>query len=144
MARRLVALLVAALVAYFGIIGYRGFYLLGQRSAELKVLGLAVLALPVVGAWVVIAELRFGRGTERLAARLDAEGAQSEPELPRTASGRVERRAADELFALRRAEVEQDPQNWRGWYRLALAYDLAGDRRRARSAMRSALDLADA
>ena len=33
------------------------------------------------------------------------------------------------------------PQDWRGWYALAHAYDLAGDRKRARSAMRHAIDL---
>ena len=41
-----------------------------------------------------------------------------------------------------RAEVEAAPDDWRGWYRLAHAYDLAGDRKRARSAMRQAIELA--
>jgi hypothetical protein len=106
----------------------------------LKVLGLAVLVLPLVGAWVVIAEVRFGLATQRLARRLDAEGAPPEPQLPRHPSGRVDRAAADELFVARRHAVEADPADWRQWYRLALAYDLAGDRRRARAAMRTAID----
>ncbi|MDT4894535.1 MAG: hypothetical protein QOE97_3570 [Pseudonocardiales bacterium] len=141
-ARRVVGLLVAALAAYFVLIGYRGIYLLGQDRTALKVLGVAVLVLPVIGIWVVLAEIRFGRATERLGARLDDEGAEPEPELPRSAGGRVDRRAADALFEIRRGAVEARPDDWRGWYRLALAYDLAGDRKRARAAMRTAIQYA--
>jgi hypothetical protein len=138
-ARHVVVILVLALAAYFVLIGYRGIYLLGQHRVEYKVLGVAVLVLPLVGIWVVIAELRFGLDTQRLAEQLDAEGAPPEPELPRLPSGRVDRKAADGLFDQRRAEVEADPEDWRRWYELARAYDLAGDRRRAREAMRTAI-----
>ena len=109
----------------------------------LRVLGVAVLALPVIGIWVVVAEVRFGRATERLAHRLDEEGVPPEPEVARLPSGRVDRAAADALFERTRVVVEADPDNWRGWYQLALAYDLAGDRRRARAAMRTAIDRAE-
>jgi hypothetical protein len=134
-----VVLLLAALAVYLGLIGYRGVYLLQQSSFVLRVLGVAVLALPLVGVWVVIAEVRFGRATARLGQDLDAEGEPPEPELPRTPSGRVSREAADALFDQRRVAVEAHPDDWRGWYRLAVAYDLAGDRRRARAAMRTAI-----
>jgi cytochrome c-type biogenesis protein CcmH/NrfG len=143
-AKRAVALLIVALAAYFAIIGYRGVYLLGQHGAGLKLLGAAVLALPLIGIWVVIAELRFGLATERLAARLDAEGVPPEPELARTPAGRIERDAADALFERRRHDVEEHPDDWRRWYLLALAYDHAGDRRRARDAMRTAIGRAGA
>jgi hypothetical protein len=141
-AKRAVALLLVALAAYFALIGYRGVYLLTQHALSLRALGVGVLVMPLVGAWVVVAEVRFGLATQRLAARLDAEGTEPEPELPRTPSGRVERVAADALFAQRRTAVEADPQDWRGWYRLAVAYDLAGDRKRARAAMRTAIERA--
>jgi cytochrome c-type biogenesis protein CcmH/NrfG len=133
-----VGLLLVALAAYFVLIGYRGLTLLGQSSASLKVLGVAVLVLPLVGIWVVIAELRFGRATERLAHRLD----EAPPDLPRTPSGRVDRAAADALFAQCRDAAQAAPEDWRAWFRLAEAYDLAGDRRRARAAMRRAISLA--
>ena len=42
-----------------------------------------------------------------------------------------------------RTEVEAAPEDWRGWYRLANAYDLAGDRKRAREAMRHSIQLAN-
>jgi Flp pilus assembly protein TadD len=56
-------------------------------------------------------------------------------------SGRVNRNAADVWFEARREELDADPENWRNWYRLAYAYDIAGDRRRARQTMRKAVDL---
>ena len=137
-AKRVVALLLLALAAYFALIGYRGAYLIGEHAMGLKVLGAAVLVLPLIGVWVVVAELRFGAATARLGRELDAQGIPPD-ELPRTAAGRIERDAADALFAQRRAEVEAAPGDWRGWYRLAEAYDHAGDRKRARAAMRAAI-----
>jgi Tfp pilus assembly protein PilF len=62
-------------------------------------------------------------------------------ELPRTPAGRIQRDAADGLFDAVRAEVENDPDNWRKWYRLARAYDYAGDRGRARETMRKAVEM---
>jgi len=37
--------------------------------------------------------------------------------------------------------VEAHPDDWRAWYRLGLAYDASGDRRRARGAVRQAIQL---
>jgi Tfp pilus assembly protein PilF len=61
--------------------------------------------------------------------------------LPRMPSGRIERDAADALFEAVRTELEDDPNNWRRWYRLARAYDYAGDRSRARETMRKAVEM---
>jgi tetratricopeptide (TPR) repeat protein len=137
--KRTVALLVAALLGYVALIGYRGVYLLGSHRPALKILGVAALVLPLIGLWLVAAEIRFGRAIERLARRLPA---ADDPPLPRTPSGRVDRAAADARFEQRRSEVEAAPDDWRTWYRLAIAYDDAGDRRRARNAMRTALEKA--
>ena len=56
-------------------------------------------------------------------------------------SGRIQRDAADALFATVRDELENDPDNWRRWYRLARAYDYAGDRSRARETMKKAVEM---
>jgi cytochrome c-type biogenesis protein CcmH/NrfG len=61
--------------------------------------------------------------------------------LDRMPSGRIRRDAADALFAQVREELEADPDDWRRWYRLARAYDYAGDRRRAREAMGKAVEM---
>jgi hypothetical protein len=102
-----------------------------------------VLVLPVLGLALVWREITFGRRSAELAAALEAEGGLPLDDLPRRPSGRVERTAADEAFGARQAEVEAEPQSWQAWYRLALAYDDAGDRTRARSAVRRAIELYD-
>ena len=137
-ARRVVALLLVALAGYFALIGYRGAYLVEQSAVGLRVLGVAVFVLPLIGVWVVVAELRFGVASQRLAERLNAEGDEP-PDLPHTPAGRVDRAAADAWFARCREATEHAPDDWRSWYRLAEAYDLAGDRKRARTAMRTAI-----
>jgi cytochrome c-type biogenesis protein CcmH/NrfG len=138
----IVGVLVFALVVYFVIIGIRGFYLLAEHRWDLKVLGVAVLVLPLVGVWVTVAELRFGRASQRLAERMREEGESLDlPELPRRPSGRVDRSAADAWFEQQRERVEADSDDWRGWFRLAQAYDLSGDRKRAREALRTAIAL---
>lgn len=104
-------------------------------------LGLAILVLPLIGLWALAAEWRFGRATQELAAELAARGALPLDDLPRRPSGRVVRAAAQERFAEVRAGVEADPESWEQWFTLATAYDAAGDRRRAREAMRRAIAL---
>jgi cytochrome c-type biogenesis protein CcmH/NrfG len=138
--RRVVAVLLVALAAYFALIGYRAIYLLGQDSIGLRVLGGAVLVLPLLGVVVVVAEVRFGLATQRLAERMDFDGVSSLPPAARLPSGRPDRWAADLVFERCRALVEADPEDWHNWYLLALAYDDAGDRRRARAAMRTAIE----
>lgn len=138
-----VIVLIIALALYFLLIGYRGIYLLAQGRWDLKLLGVAVLILPLIGIWVVVAEVRFGLASQRLAERLIAEGeSASPPEIPRHPSGRPDRRSADAVFERQRAVVEAAPDDWRGWFRLAQAYDLAGDRRRGREALRTAIEKA--
>jgi hypothetical protein len=139
----IVAVLLFAMAAYFVLIGIRGVYLLDESRWTLKVLGVAVLVLPLVGVWVVVAELRFGAASQRLAEQLLAEGGSTElPELPRSRGGRVDRGAADAWFEVQRGQVQADPEDWRGWFRLAQAYDLSGDRKRGREALRTAIEKA--
>ena len=140
MSARRTALLLAALVAvYAALIGWRGVILIADGRVVSVLLGVAVLLLPVVGIWLTLAELRFGRSVEFLGRQLGAEGGLPADELPRRPSGRPERAAADALFEARKAEAQAGPEDWRTWFRLALAYDSAGDRTRARRTMRRAI-----
>ncbi|HET6626116.1 MAG TPA: tetratricopeptide repeat protein [Nocardioidaceae bacterium] len=138
-----VAVLVVVLVFYAVLIGAKGVALLGSGSAVGVVLGAGLLVIPLVGVWLVWREITFGRRSAELAAVLDEEGGLPVDDLPRRPSGRVDRAAADEAFAERRTETAATPDSWRGWYRLALAYDDAGDRTRARAAVRHAIELFD-
>lgn len=140
-ARAIAGVLVAVLVFYLLFVAQRGVMLVADGRWEFVLLGIGVLILPVIGVWIIVKEVQFGRATQRLGARLEAEGGLPADDLPRRPSGRVDRAAADGAFAARRADVEAAPQDWQPWFRLAMAYDDAGDRRRAREAMRRAIAL---
>lgn len=132
----------ALLLVYLILIGSRAVIMIASGRPVFIVLGLAILVLPVLGAVLVFDQLRFGAHTERLARRLDAEGRLPDvSHLPRRPSGRVERDAADGWFEEKQAEVEAAPGDWRAWFALGQAYDLAGDRNRGRKAMRHAIEL---
>lgn len=136
------ALVVAALLAvYLVFTVQRGWIMITEDDPVAKILGIALFALPIVGAWALIAELLFGSRMQRLGSILEDEGGLPEDTLPRTPGGRIVREAADAEFAKYRTEVEAAPEEWRAWFRLSCAYDAAGDRRRARSTMRRAIAL---
>ena len=137
-ARRVALALGALIAAYLVLVGWRGVLLIDEGTPTTVLLGLAVIVLPVVGAWVLWREIQFGIESQQMARELQAEGGLPVDDLPRRPSGRPERLAADAAFEQRRAAVEAAPDDWRSWFRLAIAYDDAGDRRRARHSMRQA------
>ncbi len=106
-----------------------------------KVIGVAALVIPLVGVWILIREVLFGARTQTMAGILESEGLLPEDNLPRTPSGRIVKAAADEDFVQYKEEVEANPESWKSWHRLALAYDASGDRKRARESMRTAIRL---
>lgn len=138
----LIAFLCAAMLVYFVLLGRMAFGMIGSGRVAAVGLGVAVLIMPVIGLWAMIATLRAGFAHQKLARLAAEDGMELDVSaLPRRPSGRIEHDAADALFANVRADVEADPDDWRHWYRLARAYDYAGDRRRAREAMKTALEL---
>ena len=140
-ARTVTGAALVVLAAYVVLVLWRVLLLLRDGSGPAVVLALAVLAISLLVVWLVWREVRLGLAMQRMGTQLAAEGGLPVDDLPRRPSGRVERGAADAAYARHQAEVEAAPQDWRSWYRLALAYDAAGDRRRARSAMRHAAGL---
>ena len=138
----LIGFLCLALVVYFVSLTRTAVALLRTGTPAAVALGVGVLILPAIGTWVVVATLRAGLAHQRLARLAARDGMELDVSgLPRTPSGRVRREAADALFATVRTELEADPDDWRRWYRVARAYDHAGDRSRAREAMRQAVEL---
>ena len=131
----------AILAVYLVLVFERAIMLMATGVAVAIVMGVALLVLPLIAAWAITRELLFGARTEKLVKILDAEGGLPVEELPHRASGRPLRDAADADFPRFKAEVEETPQNWRAWFRLGLAYDASGDRRRARSALRESIRL---
>jgi cytochrome c-type biogenesis protein CcmH/NrfG len=141
----LIAFFCLALIFYFAMLTRTAIALIRSGTPAAVALGIGVLILPVVGAWVMVATLRAGLAHQRLARLAAEDGMELDvTDLPRMPSGRIQREAADEMFATVRAELDADPDNWLRWYRLARAYDYAGDRSRARETMRRAVELQNA
>lgn len=142
MSMRLGAAVMAVLLAIYLVFAiYYSFVLFGTGEPVAIAIGAAMLVLPALGMWFIGAEVVFGVRAERLAARLERDGGLPEEQVSTSVSGRVDRADADALFPNYQAAVEQNPDDWRAWYRLALVYDAAGDRRRARWATRTAIKL---
>lgn len=138
----IIAVMVLILGFYFFLLGQRGVTLIQNGGVASIALGIGVILLPIVGLWIVWATLKAGFDHQRLASRMREEGLELDvDDLPRMPSGRIERTAADEMFQQIKAEWEKDPDNWRSSYRLARAYDYAGDRGRARETMKRAVEL---
>lgn len=134
-----VGALILLLTIYLVAVGERAFALVGTGDAIGVVLGAAILIIPMLVVWFLVRELAQARAVDALTATLDAEGGLEVDDLPRTPGGRIDRAVARERFDGARAAAEAAPQDWRAWYRLGWAYDAAGDRRRARAALRKAV-----
>ena len=142
MRARIAALVMAALlVVYLVVVTQYALVLIGDPEPIAKAMGIALIVLPFFGAGVLIADLLFVVRGERLVARLGKEGGLPVDDLPRLPSGRPDPAAADLEFPRYQAEVEAEPESWRAWLKLGLAYDASGDRRRARWATRKAIAL---
>lgn len=129
------------LALYLGATTQLAVALLGSGTLVTQAMGAALVVLPLVGVWALVRELMFGAASASLVRILEAEGALPEDNIERRPSGRPLRDQADAEFPKYAAEVEREPQSWRAWLRLGLAYDASGDRRRARAAVRTAIRL---
>lgn len=133
--------LTALLLVYVVAVAGRGLSLIRTGEPIGVGLGAAVLVLPLLGLWLVVREWRLALSVQRMADELAAADALPVDDLPRTPAGRIVRSAADEAFSTARTGVESSPEDWAAWFRLGFAYDAAGDRRRARGALRTAARL---
>ncbi|HVF03894.1 MAG TPA: hypothetical protein VNA20_03560 [Frankiaceae bacterium] len=121
-ARRTAVLLVLLVGYYVFVVGQRAVRLLRDPRLAFRGLGIGLLLVAAVGVVLVVAEVRFGLATQRLAG---SAGDAGDPED----------------FDAAAAAAEAAPEDWRAWYRLALAYDAGRDPRRGRAAMRRAIAL---
>lgn len=136
-----VAVIAACLLLYIVLVAQRAVLLLASGEPVGIAMGAALIVLPLIAAWALVREVLFGLQASRLGRMLEAEHALPAEELDARPSGRVLRDEADAVFPRYREAVEAAPEDWRAWYRLGLAYDGSGDRRRARAAVRSAIRL---
>lgn len=135
----MVGFMVFAIIVYLVLLSRSAVRLIEAGGVVGIGLGIAVFVLPVLGVWIIVQTLRSGIEHQRMSAAVDAAGRTLDVSgLPHRPSGRLEQDAADELFAQVKVEWEADPSDWMSSYRIARAYDYAGDRKRAREMMRRA------
>ena len=142
MTSRIAAIVMAALLAlYLAFVIQYAFVLMSTGVPIAVVMGVALLVLPLIGVWALVSEILFVIRGERMVKVLGGEGGLPVDDLPRLPSGRIDPVAADLQFPKYQADVEEQPDSWRAWLRLGLAYDASGDRGRARWATRKAIAL---
>lgn len=128
-------------VMYVFLLGEKGWVLLQQPNVIAKLMGGLILMFPAVAIWAIIRELIFGLKIEKLAGKVEESGQWPQFNFELRPSGRPTRESANAEFERIRSLVEANEKDWLAWFTLGLAYDAAGDRRRARLAMRKALAL---
>jgi tetratricopeptide (TPR) repeat protein len=138
---KLGAVVMAALVLmYVALLGQRGYLFLLEANPVAKVIGGSILVIPFVGAWAIYRELRFGLAIEKLGKLLENEGNWPRFRFGVLPSGRANKAEALQEFQEYKDAALADEDNWRKWFALGLIYDACGDRKRARSAMRQAIE----
>jgi hypothetical protein len=130
----------ALVVLYVVLLGQQGYLFLMQDDPTGKVMGFFILVLPAFGIWGIFRELKFGLNIEKLAKTLEDENGWPSFEFSIRPSGRAVKSEALLEFEKFRVAAEADPENWRKWFALGLIYDACGDRKRARMAMRKAIE----
>lgn len=137
------ALLMAGLLAlYLWATAYQAWVMVASGQPIAVVMGIALFILPAIGLWALIRELMFGFRSASLGKRLASEGPMPFSDVDHRASGRVDRAVADAAFPAYADAVDAEPESWRAWFKLGIAYDAAGDRKRARASIRQAIALA--
>ena len=132
----------ALVVVYLVLVAERSVALMGSGDPIGIAIGSLMIYLPAVAFWGIAMELRFGLRIEKLGEVLKKENSWPQFPFVLRPSGRPTKQSAQDVFDEFRQKVAADENNWRAWFALGLAYDAAGDRPRARKAMRQAIVLA--
>ena len=126
---------------YTALLANTGITLLLLYEPVAKIMGFFILVFPVLASWLIIREFVFGVQIERFATIVESQGKWPHFDFELRPSGRPTRESADRVFASFAKNAQQNPESAFAWFSLGLAYDAAGDRPRARKAMRKALAL---
>lgn len=144
MARAGVIVVGLCLILYFVLTGQWSYLYLTSGEPVGIAMGVALIVLPLIGAWALIREIQFGISADRLGTTLDAEGGMPAAETELTPSGRLAKDDAEPLVQRYTAEADAAEGDWRARYRLGVVQDAAGRRKDARASIREAIRLAKA
>lgn len=134
-----IGVMTALSVLYLGLMLQRGIVLILDENILVKILGLALLLLPMFAFWAIAKEIGFGLSSERIAKKIP-EQSFSDLGLELRPSGRATKESASEAFERIKSKLDVD-ESWQNWFLLGVVYDANGDRRRARSSIRKAIEL---
>lgn len=126
---------------YFALVAGRAVVFIGTSDPVAKLLGIALLLFPVLGAWWLLHEWRLGTAVQRMADELEGEGRLPIHDGAQDARGRLTGEAQEAVFEVARRGVELRPEDWAAWFHVAYAYEAAGDRPMARRSLRHAASL---
>lgn len=126
---------------YLALLANTGFTLVALESPIAKAMGALILVFPILALWLTFMEFRFAVRLEKLTDQISNAGNFPALKFEYRPSGRATKASAALVFEESAKKVAADESNYLLWFELGLAYDAAGDRRRARAAMRRALKL---
>ncbi len=136
-----VVVMAAALVLYLAVAGWGALVMLRTGEPVGIAMGVALLVLPLIGAWALIREVQFGLAASRLGRTLDAEGGMPDAPEQLTPSGRLLEADIEPMITQYTAEADAAPGDWRARYRLGVVQDAAGRRKDARASIRESIRL---
>jgi hypothetical protein len=128
-------------LVYVALLANTGLTLMQINEVVARVMGVLILVFPAFAIWLTILEFKFGVQMERLTKQVEASGLWPDLKFEFRPSGRPTRESAIAVFGDYAKKVAADESNYLSWFALGLAYDAAGDRRRARASMRRAIKL---
>ena len=134
MAKRIAFVLTAVLAVYLAFAFSRGIDLLNTDSNAVKLLGLCVLILPIIGGWLVFREVKFGFTSTRMGEQIPDERLPSRKIKPRS-------NEADKYLEVAIELAKDAQEDWQNWFCVAIGYDLVGERKLARESMQYAVEL---
>lgn len=136
MAKRIAFVLTAVLAVYLFFAASRGFSLLQSSSTAVKLLGICVMILPILGGLLIVREIRFGYASSELAKRVDVTLLPTGDVKPRSEEAQI---YLDSVIE----RTKQDQDNWQNWFCVGVGYDLVGQRKLARESLQHAVALAN-
>ncbi|WP_363553148.1 hypothetical protein [Microbacterium sp. LWO12-1.2] len=141
MSRIGVGVMALCLALYIVVVGQRAVLMLTTGEPIAIAIGVALIVMPLIGAWALVREMQFGFAADKLGRTLDAEGGMPQAETELTPSGRIAKGDADPMIARYTAEADAAPTEWRARFRLGVVQDAAGRRKDARASIREAIRL---
>lgn len=132
----------AALVLYFVLMGQKSILFIASGDPVGIAMGIALIVLPLIGAWALVREIQFGIQAEKLGTQLNSEGGMPQAETELTPSGRIAKADAEPIIQRYAADAAASSDDWRAHYRLGVVQDASGRRKDARASIRAAIQIA--